>query len=378
MGSRISHTSDSDVSLEQSMSSLAHVGLSQNGWITPQGRGNVSNSFLAADPVVPNGKTRSSPTNRGRLSPGKERGSPNRDRAGSARTGSYAIGAHNRGSMTETTDEETCDDTSIRPSWMSGGRYGSSLGYYPNGAGDPGKEWTHTFPRNLGKIHRNGNSLGRGKKGEIPKVNGGVKKLEENGVREPVDSFEDAMVNQFTNTLLQSKKFVDKLNELAQPGSSDPDSDSDPGQHQKKQYKLDPHVREKVKDHVKSIMAPAHMEMISVRLVKTGGETQFGFTVSDGLLEPGIYISQLRPGGPAELSGNLKPYDRIMQVSKPDKVGVGKGKGRRERERERERERDGRTIRSNVDYSRKLFVAGGWSNLGLSSMSPMIQFWKLT
>ena len=315
------------------MSSLAHVGLSQNGWVTPQGRGNACNGFLTSDPAVPNGKTRSSPTNRGRLSPAKDRSSPIRDRASSARTGSYAINAHNRGSMTETTDEETCDDTSMRPSWISGGRYGSSLGHYPSGTSDSGKEWTHTFPRNLGKIHRNGNSLGRErKKGEALKLNGGVKKLEENGVREPVNSFEDAMVNQFTNTLLQSKKFVDKLNELAQPGSSDPDSDSDPGQHQKKQYKLDPHVREQVKDHVKSIMAPAHMEMISVRLVKTGGETQFGFTVSDGLLEPGIYISQLRPGGPAELSGNLKPYDRIMQASEYDSLKWG-----RERETETEK-----------------------------------------
>lgn len=39
----------------------------------------------------------------------------------------------------------------------------------------------------------------------------------------------------------------------------------------------------------------------------------FGFSVSDGLLEKGVYVNMIRPDGPADHSG-LKPYDRILQV----------------------------------------------------------------
>lgn len=39
----------------------------------------------------------------------------------------------------------------------------------------------------------------------------------------------------------------------------------------------------------------------------------FGFSVSDGLLEKGVYVNMIRPDGPADLAG-LKPFDRILQV----------------------------------------------------------------
>ena len=39
----------------------------------------------------------------------------------------------------------------------------------------------------------------------------------------------------------------------------------------------------------------------------------FGFSVSDGLLEKGVYINMIRPGGPADQAG-LKPFDRLLQV----------------------------------------------------------------
>ncbi|CAB1329274.1 unnamed protein product [Coregonus sp. 'balchen'] len=41
----------------------------------------------------------------------------------------------------------------------------------------------------------------------------------------------------------------------------------------------------------------------------------FGFSVSDGLLEKGIYVNMIRPDGPANQAG-LKPYDRILQVNR--------------------------------------------------------------
>ncbi|XP_063857426.1 glutamate receptor-interacting protein 1-like isoform X2 [Scylla paramamosain] len=41
----------------------------------------------------------------------------------------------------------------------------------------------------------------------------------------------------------------------------------------------------------------------------------FGFSVSDGLYEKGVYVNRIRKGGPADRSGVLKPYDRILQVN---------------------------------------------------------------
>jgi S1-C subfamily serine protease len=40
----------------------------------------------------------------------------------------------------------------------------------------------------------------------------------------------------------------------------------------------------------------------------------FGFSVSDGFLEKGVYVNMIRNDGPADRSG-LRPYDRILQVS---------------------------------------------------------------
>lgn len=46
----------------------------------------------------------------------------------------------------------------------------------------------------------------------------------------------------------------------------------------------------------------------------------FGFSVSDGLYERGVFINRIRPGGPADLAKpRLKPYDRILQVSSKKK-----------------------------------------------------------
>ena len=48
-------------------------------------------------------------------------------------------------------------------------------------------------------------------------------------------------------------------------------------------------------------------------LDKDPDSRDFGFSVSDGLLEKGVYVNMIRPDGPADQAG-LKPYDRILQV----------------------------------------------------------------
>lgn len=40
----------------------------------------------------------------------------------------------------------------------------------------------------------------------------------------------------------------------------------------------------------------------------------FGFSVSDGLLEKGVYVHTVRINGPAQ-HGGLQPFDRLLQVT---------------------------------------------------------------
>ncbi|GAB0176298.1 glutamate receptor-interacting protein 1 [Grus japonensis] len=53
---------------------------------------------------------------------------------------------------------------------------------------------------------------------------------------------------------------------------------------------------------------------LEVTLYKDADGEDFGFSVSDGLLEKGVYVKNIRPAGPGDLGG-LKPYDRLLQVN---------------------------------------------------------------
>lgn len=56
------------------------------------------------------------------------------------------------------------------------------------------------------------------------------------------------------------------------------------------------------------------LKTIHVTLYKDQVYDDFGFSVSDGLYERGVYINRIRSGGPADQVNALKPYDRIIQV----------------------------------------------------------------
>lgn len=42
----------------------------------------------------------------------------------------------------------------------------------------------------------------------------------------------------------------------------------------------------------------------------------FGFSISDGLYERGVFLNRIREGGPADKIGALKPFDRIIRVNR--------------------------------------------------------------
>lgn len=60
---------------------------------------------------------------------------------------------------------------------------------------------------------------------------------------------------------------------------------------------------------------PSAVEIHKVTLFKDGGYDDFGFSVSDGLYERGVFVNRIRPDGPADQCGLLKPFDRLLQVN---------------------------------------------------------------
>ena len=74
------------------------------------------------------------------------------------------------------------------------------------------------------------------------------------------------------------------------------------------------HLRE-VEEQLQNIFTPTPMELFKVKLHKLRDSEDFGFGLSDGVYEKGVYISALRPGSPADRSGILRMFDRVLQVS---------------------------------------------------------------
>ncbi|XP_063165286.1 glutamate receptor-interacting protein 1 isoform X1 [Candoia aspera] len=70
----------------------------------------------------------------------------------------------------------------------------------------------------------------------------------------------------------------------------------------------------KMKQEMKEIMSPTPVELHKITLYKDSNMEDFGFSVSDGLLEKGVYVKNIRPDGPGDVGG-LKPYDRLLQVN---------------------------------------------------------------
>ena len=69
-----------------------------------------------------------------------------------------------------------------------------------------------------------------------------------------------------------------------------------------------------VEEQLNKILTPTPVELQRVTLRKED-EPDYGFSLSDGVYEKGVYLSALRPGGPAERCGVIRAYDRILQVN---------------------------------------------------------------
>uniref|UniRef100_A0A673A1H8 Glutamate receptor interacting protein 2b n=1 Tax=Sphaeramia orbicularis TaxID=375764 RepID=A0A673A1H8_9TELE len=69
----------------------------------------------------------------------------------------------------------------------------------------------------------------------------------------------------------------------------------------------------RIKEEMQGIVSPTPLELHKVTVIKDPESDDFGFSVSDGFLEKGVYVNMIRPDGPADRAG-LRPYDRILQV----------------------------------------------------------------
>ncbi|CAI9715928.1 receptor-interacting 1 isoform X9 [Octopus vulgaris] len=67
-------------------------------------------------------------------------------------------------------------------------------------------------------------------------------------------------------------------------------------------------------EQVQTIFSPTPIELHKFTIAKENATEDFGFSLSEGMYEKGVYISAIRPGSLAEKSGLLQ-YDRILQVN---------------------------------------------------------------
>ncbi|XP_040593800.1 glutamate receptor-interacting protein 2 isoform X6 [Mesocricetus auratus] len=67
-------------------------------------------------------------------------------------------------------------------------------------------------------------------------------------------------------------------------------------------------------EDLQELLLPTPLEMHRVTLHKDPVRNDFGFSVSDGLLEKGVYVHTVRVDGPAQ-HGGLQPFDRLLQVT---------------------------------------------------------------
>ncbi|XP_071484782.1 glutamate receptor-interacting protein 2-like [Diadema antillarum] len=57
------------------------------------------------------------------------------------------------------------------------------------------------------------------------------------------------------------------------------------------------------------------VELHRVTLSKDSDVEDFGFSLSDGISEKGVFVNTVRPGGPASKNLNVRPFDRILQIN---------------------------------------------------------------
>jgi len=64
-----------------------------------------------------------------------------------------------------------------------------------------------------------------------------------------------------------------------------------------------------------SVASPPHEELVQTSLQRSDRDDGFGFSVSNGVYDSGVYVGAVKQKGPA--ADKLQPYDRILKVPLP-------------------------------------------------------------
>ena len=125
-------------------------------------------------------------------------------------------------------------------------------------------------------------------------------------------------LGEYERTLHNARNYMREFRALAESGSSDQESDPEPSL--TTQLQAAQVVMEEISTAAK-LPALINHHMVTLRKEEEEEEeesaqqtTDLGFSLSDGLGEPGVYIKSIHSGGLAEKSGLLQPFDRIMKV----------------------------------------------------------------
>ena len=121
-----------------------------------------------------------------------------------------------------------------------------------------------------------------------------------------------SLSEEFKRTLDNADEFGRAMAALAESGSSDQDSDSEPhGGKLSGLLPLAPHEHAKVTEKMRASQATAVLH--TVRVCKEPGEMSYGFSIADGQYDCGVYVKTVKPGGPSDRGGLLQ-YDKIVKV----------------------------------------------------------------
>jgi len=58
--------------------------------------------------------------------------------------------------------------------------------------------------------------------------------------------------------------------------------------------------------------SPPHEELVQTTLERSDRDDGFGFSLSNGVYDSGVYVGAVKEKGPA--ADKLQPYDRILKV----------------------------------------------------------------
>ena len=117
--------------------------------------------------------------------------------------------------------------------------------------------------------------------------------------------------NDFQQTIDKATEFELAIRALAESGSSDQDSDTEP--HRAKPESVSASEQEKIQEKMRTTIPPNQLKVHRFVVNRRPG-TSFGFSLADGLYDPGIYVKAVNVGSPADNAG-VQPFDILLRVS---------------------------------------------------------------